>query len=655
MLARQYAWKRRRLKHQLRQLARRHATLIQREQDLAERQQHWQHQQQLLAEQTRQLQAQQQQLADERQRLDQEKQTWLEQQRNWQQHQQATQAELAERQRTLEQREQALAQQLEDLLRQHRELRQQRDELTRQQQQLQAEQAQLQQQRDQWEQAVRQWQQQLPILAGQARELLQKISQARNVLREQLDELHAYAKEVRTARERAWQELQEYAQRLRQQEQALALAQTEHRHALAAFRQQLSEWRAQVQEWKSALARNESQLAQKQAELEHRAVQLQQASSRLAQEAEHLAEARRIVSAQQSELERQLLDLQSWYRRKLRELAGKKLLTIAEDSETPSLSTASPADLQLAEQLLTAEVIDRPTLAALLADARRRECSLRDLLLEGEYLSAFQLEMIEANRLDALLAGRLRILDRLRLTPLETIYRVFDPESGSEGLLRHLSAAVEEPRRQEYRESFQRAVPLQHPNLARTREVFDWQGSPAVLVEWIDGVPGPEWQEFAAVPAVWLRLLHQAAAGLNAAHEAGLAHGHLHAGRLLLTENGELKVCGLGEPLWLFPEHSTEEPEDLRLADLRALGRIAMSWLKAGPQWKRETDNPYRSICERLLGRAEPPYSKIADLLADLEQLLAEHGQDGLAAWEHLLVFLRERLHPGSVTLARSA
>jgi hypothetical protein len=129
----------------------------------------------------------------------------------------------------------------------------------------------------------------------------------------------------------------------------------------------------------------------------------------------------------------------------------------------------------------------------------------------------------------------------------------------------------------------------------------------------------------------------------------------LHAGRLLLTETAELKVCGLGEPIWLFPETPAETPDDLQLADIRALGRIAWAWLKTGPHWKREAASPLRAITERLLGRAEPSYANLGDLIRDLEQLLQEHGQDGIAAWEHLLAFLRERLHPQPVALARTA
>src|SRR5262249_9674952 len=76
-------------------------------------------------------------------------------------------------------------------------------------------------------------------------------------------------------------------------------------------------------------------------------------------------------------------------------------------------------------------------------------------------------------------------------------------------------------------------------------------GPPAVLQEWLTGLSSTDWPALAAVPGVWFRLLCQAALGLHTSHQAGLVHGHLRPGLFLLTGEGTLKLCGLGEPPWL--------------------------------------------------------------------------------------------------------
>ena len=60
------------------------------------------------------------------------------------------------------------------------------------------------------------------------------------------------------------------------------------------------------------------------------------------------------------------------------------------------------------------------------------------MLLASGAISLYQLALIEAGNLDALVLGRLRVIDRLRATPKEAIYRVHDPKrvgekSGGDG------------------------------------------------------------------------------------------------------------------------------------------------------------------------------------------------------------------------------
>jgi hypothetical protein len=451
----------------------------------------------------------------------------------------------------------------------------------------------------------------------------------------------------------------------------VARAQDEHRHAVSAFRQFLSEWQGQLAELRQSLAQGESILDQRQAHLEEQARRIDETSTRLSARAEHLEDLERDVTRRRDELTRHLADMQQWYRQKLRELAERRLLQMgpapaADDDaamgdETglagptilPLRQPPAAADRQLAELLTRMALIDAETLAALLDEARKLGCSLRDALLDGEFLTPYQVELIEAGQLEALVLGPLRIVDRLRLTPLETVYRVFDPRRGAEALLRHLSPSASADQKAEFRQRFTQACGIRHVNLAATLEVLDMDGSPAALQEWTVGVASGEWAEFAAAPAVWLRLMAQAAAGLRAAHEAGLDHGHLHAGRLLLTEHGDLKICGLGEPVWLFPERGSRAADTPRsgpdfAADLHALGTIAEGWLLAGPRGRprRRGDEPLQVILQRLLSPDHARrYPSAAALAEHLERVRSQAPEDGIA-WQRLLTLVGDRLRP---------
>ncbi len=311
----------------------------------------------------------------------------------------------------------------------------------------------------------------------------------------------------------------------------------------------------------------------------------------------------------------------------------------------------SPEDQKLADLLVELSLVDQATLASLVDETRERGGALRDALVERGLLTLYQIEHLEAGRLEALCVGPLRIVDRLRLTSIETVYRVFDPRRGEEGLLRRLSPSVGAERHAEFRRQFGQASLIRHANLAGTWELLDMGGAPAALQEWVTGVASTEWTSLAAAPSVWLRLLSQAAAGIQAAHAAGLAHGRLHSGRLLLTEQGQLKLCGLGEPLWLSagvrtPTDALAE-ESKFAADLQALGRIAREWSasrKSGRLGERGLPHLVPVIIRRLL--AKDPSQRYKDAAALIEDLARVRAQvpDDPGAWERLRAFVADRL-----------
>jgi hypothetical protein len=519
---------------------------------------------------------------------------------------------------------------------------------------------------------------QAPDMEARAAAALDRLTRAREQLREHLAEVHTYARQSRDDLEAAAKHVQSEAERFRQQELALHVARDEHRLAVAAFRQQLIEWHGQVGEMKQTLRQGESRLDRQQAEVNEQAERIANNAARLAEQAEQLQEKERIVAERRGEVDRHLTDMREWYRRKMRELSGIDAAEKEADGgeavvvplpaatdDAPAAEEATPAaahsilsltpeidpgDRQLGDLLRTLGLVDADTLGALFLEARRQRKSLRQLLLAGNYLTLYQMALIEAGSLDGLILGPVRVIDRLQATPHEAVFRVFDPRADREAVLRHLAEAEmhDAVRPDEFRQRFAAAAAVKHEHVAATYEVLEVAGRPAVLQEWLTGVPSGDWPALAAAPGVWFRLVSQAALGLQAVHAAGLVHGRLHAGSFIMTGAGVLKMCGLGEPLWLAaPSEAEAVTESGPAGDLAGLGRIAAEWAAGAAVRKGGKAKPLPEALQGVLGAltaddpAKRPTSATA-LLTELERAGADVPGNA-AAWERFVRQVREQ------------
>ena len=531
-------------------------------------------------------------------------------------------------------------------------------------------------------------QRQSPEIEARAAAALERLTRGREQLREHLSEIHAYARQSREDLEAARQSVQADIERLRRQELSLHAGRDEHRLAVAAFRQQLIEWQGQVGEMKQSLLRGENQLDRRRAEVDAQAQQIATSSARLARQAEELEQQERQVAEKRGEMDRHLSDMREWYRRKLRELAGvdqspeddpsvgtggltpRRSLTpmpgatVAAADEAPGrdilslTGEADTGDRQLGELLRSLELIDADTLRALVLEARRQRRSLRQLLLSGNYLTLYQMALIEASNLDALVLGPVRVVDRLGATPHEVVFRVFDPRHEREAMLRHLAEEEMQDavRPDEFRQRFGAAAGLLHPNIAATYEVLDIHDRPAALQEWLRGVPSTEWPSLAGAPGVWFRLLGQAALALHTAHQAGLVHGRLGPEAFVFTGEGLLKIRGFGEPRWLGG-NQPNAPEATPADDLYALGPIAAAWATLGAAGKKPAPKPFPDILQTILqhltaANEDDRFPGATALLDELERVSAEVPASQ-TAWDRFINFARDQA--GDSALRRSA
>lgn len=484
---------------------------------------------------------------------------------------------------------------------------------------------------------------QAPDLESRAAAALEKLNGAKETLRNHLSELHEFARNSREA-------LLVENEQLRHREQAFDQARAEHLQSVAAFRQQMLDWKAKVAEVRQAMNQNETRVGDRQTDLETAARRLEQSQRELNRREVELLEEQRVANGKRNEMERHLADMREWYRRKLRDLAAGRSIDDAdmpawETGETPviplaaqsanhnSPSESDPADQQLGDLLLRRGLVDDAAMQALWNESRRQRKSLRQTLLSSGVLTVYQLALIEAGKFDGLVMDRFRVFDRVRTTPREYAYRVFDPSRPNVPTVLRVLQDGDEVHREEYRQRFAAAAQAQHANLVNVLEVLEIQDRPAVLLEAVSGTPSSDWPPLVATPGIWLKLLTDAAVAIACAHSARLVHGRLAPDSFLLTANGTLKVTGLGEPAWLTGTAAIFESRPA--ADLRALGRVAYGWSQIGAKRCTNKSKPFPAELAAIVRRLETgteiamddiialerPYADATELIAELEGL----------------------------------
>ena len=293
--------------------------------------------------------------------------------------------------------------------------------------------------------------------------------------------------------------------------------------------------------------------------------------------------------------------------------------------------------------------MDADTLTALLTEARRQRRSLRQLLLAGNYLTLYQMALIEAGNLDGLVLGPVRVIDRLQGGPREAVYRVFDPRRNGDALLRWLAEAEmhDAVHPDEFRQRFAALAALRDEHVAATYEVLEVAGRPAVLQEWLTGLPGSDWPALASAPGVWLRLMSQAAlapagrarcrVGPRGA-DAGVVR--LHAGRRGEAVRPRRAALAGRRAAGRARGRRRRRPAGAG-PHRRRLGRAGAGRARRGAKAKALPD-ALQAVLNRLNAADDMAYESAAGLLGDLDRAGADAPANG-TAWERFVREVREQ------------
>ncbi|MFF0767701.1 protein kinase [Nonomuraea wenchangensis] len=187
----------------------------------------------------------------------------------------------------------------------------------------------------------------------------------------------------------------------------------------------------------------------------------------------------------------------------------------------------------------------------------------------------------------ALIADRYRLEERIGAGPVGEVWRGYDTRADWVVAVKLLRG---EGTPELLRQHAQAVAKVIHPNVAMVLDVGEHDGAPFLVMEHLTGLSlGEERQAAGGTLGVveTCDLVAQAAAGLDAAHRAGVVHGEIDPDSFRRAGSGVLKVVGFGlggaatpggDPRYLAPERAAGD-EARPAGDVYALGCVCYELL----------------------------------------------------------------------------
>ncbi|MGW0802956.1 serine/threonine-protein kinase [Nonomuraea sp. NPDC002799] len=260
----------------------------------------------------------------------------------------------------------------------------------------------------------------------------------------------------------------------------------------------------------------------------------------------------------------------------------------------------------------------------------------------------------------SLVAGRYRLDERIGGGPMGEVWRGYDTRADWVVAVKVLGAkAAGAATREVLRQHAQAVARVIHPNVAMVLDVGEQDGSPFLVMEHLTGLSlGEEAAARGSLTIVEVcDLTGQAAAGLDAAHRAGVVHGRVDPDSFRLAGSGVLKVVGFGMGgQWPAGDGRYAAPERAAGAeapgDLYALGCVCYELLTGRPPFDGAPDGP-----------PPPPSTVRSEVPAELDRLVlamlaedpAQRPVSGEAIRRALAAIARPRANPAAPPMAPGA
>jgi serine/threonine protein kinase len=192
------------------------------------------------------------------------------------------------------------------------------------------------------------------------------------------------------------------------------------------------------------------------------------------------------------------------------------------------------------------------------------------------------------------IGSRYQVLAEIGRGGMGAIFRAHDADLDETVAIKVLATDIDAETAARFLQEIKIARSVVHPNVVRVHTFEKWRDFRLLVMEYIDGVPLPHWMERVPKPerADRLHVALQAAAGLEAAHKAGIVHRDIKPENILVTAAGQAKVLDfgiarpeaagatltekglvMGTPRYMSPEQVQGQTVDRR-SDIYSLGAV---------------------------------------------------------------------------------
>jgi DNA-binding response OmpR family regulator len=245
-------------------------------------------------------------------------------------------------------------------------------------------------------------------------------------------------------------------------------------------------------------------------------------------------------------------------RKRLRDLELAHLHRVAQLTAAAQAVEAQTYDQKLLADLVArqdqlgqlARVFDR-MVRGIRSREERLQARVRGLRREMEQSGAAQAIEPGHAATDQVIAGRYQIHRELGAGGMGTVYLAHDRELGEDVALKmlHPSLLAEDPLRLErLRTEMKLARKISHPNVVRSHDIGEWEGTYYITMEFIRGVTVADLLEKRGRLTVesTLAIGTQLADALAVAHDQDIVHRDIKPQNLMIDESGVLKVADFG-------------------------------------------------------------------------------------------------------------